>query len=69
AAILNALHTYLLLLPALLLYSWLHPDFFGSQLSTDGIWWLFPITDVIAALVIALYSWYFIKRLQTNFNF
>lgn len=73
AAILNALHTYILLLPALLLYSWLHSGFISTQtaipLGTDAIWWLFPITDAITAILVGLYTWYFIKRLQTNLNF
>ena len=54
AAILNALHTYILLLPALFLYTYLE---FGFYYGSEGIWWLFPIIDVLTAILLSLYTW------------
>jgi putative MATE family efflux protein len=62
AAFLNALHTYFLLLPALGLYS----IFLGTEYGAEGIWWLFPIIDGITAIIVGLYTWYFINRLKTK---
>jgi putative MATE family efflux protein len=62
AAFLNALHTYFLLLPALGLYSIL----LGTEYGAEGIWWLFPIIDGITAIIVGLYTWYFINRLKTK---
>jgi MATE family, multidrug efflux pump len=58
SAFLNALHTYVLLLPALGLYS----ISLGEQYGAQGIWWLFPITDGITAIIVGLYTWLFIKQ-------
>lgn len=54
AAWLNALHTYILLLPLL----WLCVSLFG----VDGIWWSFPIIDAITTAIIVGYTWYFMKQ-------
>ncbi len=62
AALLNAFHTYFLLLPALALYT----ISFGEHYGAEGIWWLFPITDVITAILIGLYTWYFVTRLKIS---
>jgi len=62
AALLNAFHTYILLLPALGLYSL----FWGDEYGSDGIWWLFPITDVITAIIVGFYTWYFVAKLKTE---
>lgn len=62
AALLNAFHTYFLLLPALGLYSMM----FGKYYGAEGIWWLFPIADGITALIVGLYTWYFIANLKTK---
>lgn len=62
AIILNALHTYFLLLPALFLYVLFEPELgFGAT----GIWWLFPITDVLTAIIVGLYTGYFVQRLKS----
>ena len=58
SALLNALHTYVLLLPALGIYS----ISIGEQYGPLGIWWLFPITDGITAIIVGLYTWLFIKQ-------
>ena len=65
AALLNAVHTYVLLLPALALYS----VSFGEQYGAEGIWWLFPITDAITAILVGLYTWYFVAKLKTELTF
>ncbi|OUS40981.1 hypothetical protein A9R00_03260 [Oleispira antarctica] len=62
AALLNALHTYLLLLPALALYA----VSFGEQFGAAGIWWLFPIADAITAILVGFYTIYFVKKLNTS---
>jgi putative MATE family efflux protein len=54
AILLNTLHSYLLLLPTL----WVCSSLYG----TDGIWWSFPVIDVISAIIVAAYTGYFIKR-------
>lgn len=61
AAFLNALHTYVLLLPALALYSIIFSDY-----GADGIWWLFPISDGLTAVIVSLYTGYFIKKLKLS---
>lgn len=55
AALLNTLHNYILLLPAL----WLCSSLYGVR----GIWWTFPLIDAITAIIICLYTWRFIKEL------
>lgn len=74
AIILNALHTYFLLLPALFLYTIFDSGLshgptggatIGSNMGATGIWWLFPITDVLTAIIVGLYTWYFVQRLKT----
>lgn len=62
AALLNALHTYFLLLPALGLYS----ISLGKQYGAEGIWWLFPITDGVSAILIGIYTWYFLTKLKLS---
>lgn len=62
AAFLNALHTYLLLLPALGLYS----ISLGTQYGAEGIWWLFPIADGITAIIVGMYTWYFVNQLKAK---
>jgi putative MATE family efflux protein len=54
AILLNTLHSYLLLLPTL----WVCSSLYG----TGGIWWSFPVIDVISAIIVAAYTGYFIKR-------
>ena len=61
AAFLNALHTYVLLLPALVLYAILFNDY-----GVEGIWWLFPISDGITTIIVGSYTWYFINKLKLN---
>ena len=61
AAFLNALHTYVLLLPALVLYVMLFNDY-----GAEGIWWLFPISDGITTIIVGSYTWYFINKLKLN---
>ncbi len=56
AIVLNGLHDYLLLLPAL----WFLSQHFGVV----GIWWAFPVVDVIGALVIGVYTLRFMGRLN-----
>ena len=58
AMILNSLHTYFLLLPAL----WI----FSSLYGVAGIWWSFPIIDVLSVLLIGWYTWRFIGRLSEH---
>ena len=54
SAWLNALHTYVLLIPVLLL---------SIQLwQSDGIWWTFPMIDAIAVIIIATYTWLFMRQ-------
>mgnify|MGYP000157643292 CR=1 FL=1 len=56
SAILNSLHTYILLFPVLCL---------GSSLyGVEGIWWTFPVIDGLSALIIAIYCWKFVRRLN-----
>jgi Na+-driven multidrug efflux pump len=54
AALLNILHNYILLLPAL----W----FCSSLYGVGGIWWSFPLIDAITAIIIGIYTWRFIKQ-------
>jgi putative MATE family efflux protein len=54
ATLLNALHDYLILLPVL----WL----LASQFGISGVWWTFPVVDVVTAVIIALYTGYFIIK-------
>jgi putative MATE family efflux protein len=54
AILLNTLHNYILLLPILCGLSALY--------GVDGIWWSFPVIDIISAVVIAAYTVYFIKE-------
>jgi len=56
AILLNSLHSYILLLPTL----WICSSMYG----VDGIWWSFPVIDVVSAIVIAAYTGYFIKKKQ-----
>lgn len=58
AILLNTLHNYILLLPTL----WVCSSLYGI----DGIWWSFPVIDVINAIIIAGYTGYFIKK--NNFH-
>jgi len=55
AAWLNALHTYVLLLPVL----WLSIRTIGAE----GLWWSFPILDGLTTVIITLFTLYFIKQL------
>ena len=55
AAILNSLHTYILLLPVL----WICSSLYGVA----GIWWAFPVIDLLSAIVIGFYTLIFIRRL------
>ncbi|MEH6448656.1 MAG: MATE family efflux transporter [Oleispira sp.] len=54
AILLNSLHSYILLLPTL----WICSSMYG----VDGIWWSFPVIDVVSAIVIAAYTGYFLKK-------
>lgn len=63
AIILNALHTYFLLLPALFIYSY---SDLGIKYGAEGIWILFPVTDALTAIIICFYTWYFLKKLHLN---
>jgi putative MATE family efflux protein len=54
AALLNAFHTYVLLLPVL----WI----FSNQFGVSGIWWTFPTIDFIAAIVVGTYTYRFVKN-------
>jgi putative MATE family efflux protein len=56
AMFLNTLHNYILLLPIL----WSLSTLYG----VSGIWWSFPAIDAISALIIAVYTGYFIKKLD-----
>ncbi len=56
AAILNSLHTYILLLPVL----WICSSLFGVA----GIWWTFPVIDLLSAILIGFYTWKFIRQLN-----
>lgn len=56
AIILNTLHNYILLLPIL----WCLSTLYG----VDGIWWSFPVIDLISAVAIAAYTTYFIKKIR-----
>lgn len=56
SAWLNALHTYVLLIPVL----WLSVHWWQSE----GIWWTFPIIDAIAGIIIAAYTWFFMQQLN-----
>lgn len=58
AMILNSLHTYFLLLPAL----WI----FSSLYGVAGIWWSFPVIDLLSVIVIGFYTWKFVSRLERN---
>lgn len=71
AIMLNALHTYFLLLPALFIYSYSDLGMklgmeLGMKDGAEGIWFLFPITDALTAVIIGLYTWYFLKQLKLN---
>jgi putative MATE family efflux protein len=54
AALLNAFHTYVLLLPVL----WI----FSNQFGVSGIWWTFPTIDFIAAIVVGTYTYRFVQN-------
>jgi putative MATE family efflux protein len=60
AILLNTLHNYILLLPII----WSFSALYGAQ----GIWWSFPVIDILSAIIIATYTVYFIKKkhLQQN---
>lgn len=81
AMILNALHTYFLLLPALGFIAYIHTfspffmDYFSITavlhkqliaLGADSVWWLFPLTDGLAAILVGSYTWFFINRLKID---
>jgi Na+-driven multidrug efflux pump len=55
AIFLNTLHNYILLPP--ILWS------FATLYQVDGIWWSFPMIDAISAIIIAVYTAYFINKL------
>lgn len=55
AVILNTLHNYVLLVPALWLLS--------STYGVTGVWLTFPAIDIIAAAIIALYTYLMVSRL------
>lgn len=61
AIILNALHNYVLLLPTLIIFS--------SIFSVNGIWWTFPLIDVMSALIIAIYTWRIIQKFNSKASF
>jgi len=56
AAILNSLHTYILLLPVL----WICSSLYGVA----GIWWAFPVIDLLSAILIGFYTWKFMRQLN-----
>lgn len=60
AIFLNTLHNYVLLLPIL----WGLSTLYG----TDGIWWSFPTIDAISAIIVATYTWIFIKKNSESFT-
>jgi len=55
AAFLNAFRTYILLLPMLWLLS--------SEYGVKGIWWTFPVIDLIASILIGGYCYFFVKKM------
>jgi len=55
AIVLNALHNYFLLLPAL----WFCSVNFGVK----GIWLTFPVVDIIGAIIIGIYTTRYINKL------
>jgi len=55
AALLNAFHTYVLLLPVL----WI----FSNKFGVPGIWWTFPVIDLIATIVVGSYTYQFMRKL------
>jgi len=55
AALLNAFRTYILLLPMLWLLS--------SEYGVIGIWWTFPVIDLIASILIGGYCYFFVKKM------
>ncbi len=55
AAFLNAFRTYILLLPMLWLLS--------SEYGIKGIWWTFPVIDLIASILIGGYCYFFVKKM------
>ncbi len=58
AVILNAFRTYLLLLPVL----WA----FSVNFGVSGIWWTFPAIDAIASVIVAFYTYRFVKKVLLN---
>ncbi len=60
AILLNAAHNYFFFLPIIALYVMYLSDDFG----THGIWWVFPLCDVLTTLVIGSYTWKYFKRLE-----
>jgi Na+-driven multidrug efflux pump len=58
AVFLNILHNYILLLPVL----WTFSKLWG----VTGIWWSFPVIDVLCAIIIALYTLSFIRTKLLN---
>jgi Na+-driven multidrug efflux pump len=58
AVFLNTLHNYILLLPVL----WTFSKLWG----VTGIWWSFPVIDVLCAIIIALYTLSFIRTKLLN---
>jgi len=60
AAFLNAFRTYILLLPML----WLLSNEYGVL----GIWWTFPIIDLLASVVIGVYTYFFVKKMTVKAN-
>ena len=58
AAFLNAFRTYILLLPTLWLLS--------SEYGVLGIWWTFPIVDVLASVLIGVYTYFFVKKMTAK---
>jgi Na+-driven multidrug efflux pump len=58
AMLLEAARTYILLLPLILLLP--------SWLGVKGIWWAFPITDVIGVTIALLFTAYYFKNRLEN---
>ena len=58
AALLNAFRTYVLLLPML----WL----LATQYGVMGIWWTFPVIDLLASIIIGIYTYFFVKKMTAK---
>lgn len=61
AILLNAAHNYFFFLPIIALYIMFFSEAYGS----NGIWWIFPLCDVLTTLLIGVHTWRYIKQLQS----